>query len=272
MGHFRSPVSLFDSANMNILLTNDDGINARGLWVLYERLAVRHQVTVVAPDRERSAVGHGITLHEPLRALPVEVNGGFNGYAVNGTPVDCIKLGLTEIVDHGQDMVISGINPGENVGVNINYSGTVAAAKEASLYGVPAISVSVSGRRSVNYAAAARFTQVLAEDVIRHGLPFGTILNVNLPNVPLADVAGVRISRQGIGRQSEVFEKRVDPRNRPYYWSGPDSQTFESNPDVDGSILSENYISITPIRCDNTDYRFIDELKSWGIGKHVHHS
>lgn len=250
---------------MHILLTNDDGIHARGLWALYERLSDRYNVTVVAPDRERSAVGHAITLHEPLRAVPAEVNGGHSGYAVNGTPVDCVKLGLTEIVESPQDLVISGINPGENVGVNINYSGTVAAAKEAALYGVPAISVSVRGRLESLFRDAARFMDSLSADVLRKGLPFGTILNVNLPGVPLTDVSGVRISRQGIARHSEFFEKRVDPRNRPYYWTGPDSQRFEDNPEVDGSVLADNFISITPIQCDNTDYRFMETLRSWDL-------
>lgn len=250
---------------MNILLTNDDGIYARGLWVLYRVLAMRHHVTVVAPDRERSAVGHGITLHEPLRAVQIEVNGGYKGYAVNGTPVDCIKLGLTEITEKGQDLVISGINPGENVGVNLNYSGTVAAAKEASLYGLPAISISVRGCGGEYYKDAARFAGALAKNVLERGLPFGTILNVNVPDIPLEHIAGVRISRQGISLLSESFEKRVDPRNRPYYWSGPDSQAFGPNPEVDGSALSDNYISITPIKCDNTNYRFIEDLMTWGI-------
>ena len=128
---------------MNILLTNDDGIYAKGLWALYAKFARRHCVTVVAPDRERSAVGHGITLYQPLRTNRVNINNGFTGYAVNGTPADCVKMGLMEILDSKPDMVISGINPGANVGVNINYSGTVAAAKEAALYNVPAIAVSI---------------------------------------------------------------------------------------------------------------------------------
>jgi len=257
---------------MKILLTNDDGIYAPGIWALYTALSSRHRVTVIAPDRERSAVGHGITLHTPLRAARVTVNGGYRGYAVNGTPVDCIKLGLSEITGDRQDLVISGINPGENVGVNINYSGTVAAAMEAALYGIPAASISVCARHRVRYADAARFMAALAGPMVRNGLPFGTILNVNLPNVPLTEVAGVRICRQGVGRQAETFEKRVDPRNRAYYWSGPDSQRFERHPDVDGSVLSDNYIAITPIQCDQTDYRFIGKLQDWGIDTHVHHT
>ena len=174
---------------MNILLTNDDGIHCRGLWALYDGLAGRHLVTVIAPDRERSAVGHGITLHEPLRSTRVQVNGGYSGQTVNGTPVDCIKLGLLEILDSRPQMVISGINPGANVGVNINYSGTVSAAKEAALYGIPAIAVSVMGHQVGHYADAARFIEILAENVSGKGLPAGTFLNVNLPDLPLKKMA-----------------------------------------------------------------------------------
>ena len=130
---------------MNILLTNDDGIHAEGLWALNSRLAPRHAVTVIAPDRERTAVGHGITLHLPLRAHPVVLNGGARGYAVNGTPADCVKLGILEILKHKPDLVVAGLNPGANVGVNITYSGTVAAAKEAALGGIPAIAASIEG-------------------------------------------------------------------------------------------------------------------------------
>ncbi len=175
---------------MKILLTNDDGIHAEGLWVLHGKLNVRHAVTVVAPDRERSAVGHGITLHRPLRTARVQVNGGGMGYAVEGTPVDCVKIGLMEILDEKPDMVISGINPGANVGVNINYSGTVAAAKEAALYKVPAIAVSIQGRTDDAYDFAASFTRTLAEHVYKKGLPFGTFLNVNVPDIPRKNGCG----------------------------------------------------------------------------------
>ncbi len=252
---------------MNILLTNDDGIYAEGLWALYERFARRHSVTVVAPDRERSAVGHGITLHQPLRATRVNVNSGCFGYAVNGTPADCIKIGLMEILDTRPDMVISGINPGANVGVNINYSGTVAAAKEAALYRVPAIAVSLQGRKIISYDGAAHFTALLAENVSQKGLPFGTILNVNIPDLPIDEVKGVRISRQGTSLYDEYFDKRVDPRNRTYYWHGHDSKLTFDNPDIDGAALDENFISITPIKCDMTDYNMLEDLKRWDIDK-----
>ena len=254
-------------AGMNILLTNDDGIYATGLWALYQRFAKDHSVTVIAPDRERSAVGHGITLYKPLRLTRVAVNGGHTGYSVNGTPADCVKLGILEILDSRPDIVISGINPGANVGININYSGTVAAAKEAALYGIPAIAVSINGKEIENYDDAAHFIKMLAESVCENRLPFGTILNVNIPNMPREKIAGVRISRQSIVPLDEYIEKRIDPRNRTYYWQACNSQTSLENPEIDGAALGQNYISITPIKCDTTDYTTLETLKRWDIDK-----
>jgi 5'-nucleotidase len=255
----------FRFSMMNILLTNDDGIYANGIRALYRRFAEKHSVTVVAPDRERSAVGHGITLHKPLRSTQVKLDNGSFGYAVSGTPADCVKLGLLEILNSRPDIVISGINPGANVGVNLNYSGTVSAAKEAALYGVPAVAVSIYGYEIDNYDDDACFIELLTEEVFEKGLPFGTFLNVNIPNKPMEEIAGVRISKQGINLFSEYFEKRVDPRNRTYYWQGCDSQVFEKNPDIDGAVLCQDYISITPIKCDMTDYGIIEALKQWRI-------
>jgi 5'-nucleotidase len=248
---------------MNLLLTNDDGIFAPGLQALHRRLAPRHDVAVVAPDQERSAVGHGITLHHPLRAAQVALNAHFHGYAVNGTPADCIKLGMVELLATRPDLVLSGINPGANVGINVNYSGTVAAAKEAALLGLPAIAVSVQGRKVVNFEAAAAFTESLAEIVLKQGLPRGTFLNVNIPNVPFAEISGTVVSRQGTGRYVDRFEKRQDPRDRPYYWPGSDPQTFDEDPEVDGAALQGNFISITPIKCDMTDYDALERLRHW---------
>lgn len=248
---------------MDILLTNDDGIYAPGLGALYKLLSAGHRVTVIAPDREQSAVGHGITLNEPLRAHNVSINGAFQGYAVTGTPADCIKMGVLEILDSKPDMVISGINPGANVGVNINYSGTVAAAKEAALYGMLAIAVSIHGRQTDYYDQVARFIRELAERVYANGLPLGTFLNVNIPNRPLKEVAGIRISRLDMQFFPEYIEKRTDPRERTYYWQGCDSLPTGRSADIDGSALCENYISITPIKCDPTDYHTLADLKGW---------
>ena len=175
---------------MHLLLTNDDGIHAEGLHALYRQCATHHSVTVMAPDRERSAVGHGITLHQPLRAVPVQLNGRMPGYAVSGTPADCIKLAVLEILERPPEMVVSGINPGANVGVNINYSGTVCAAKEAAIYGLPAIAVSMPGPDVKHYDEAARFIVKLIEQVSQEGLPKGTFLNVNIPDLPLNAMSG----------------------------------------------------------------------------------
>jgi len=250
---------------MKVLLTNDDGIHAQGLWALYKRFAGDHDVTVIAPDRERSAVGHGITLNEPLRTTHVEVNGGYKGYAITGTPADCIKLGVLEILDEKPDIVISGINPGVNVGVNINYSGTVAAAKEAAFYGMTAIAVSIQGTEANNYDDTAFFIEVLSKKVFEKGLPFGTFLNVNIPDIPMKETAGLRFSRQGVKLFSEYFEKRIDPRNRTYYWQGCDSKFLDNSTDVDSAAICNNFISITPIKCDMTDYKVLDDLQNWNI-------
>jgi len=252
---------------MKILLTNDDGIHADGLWALHKRFVKKHEVTVIAPDRERSAVGYAITLTEPIRLTRVTVNGVRDVFAVSGTPVDCIKLGLFEILDSKPDVVVSGINPGANVGMDINYSGTVSAAREAALYGIPAIAVSTQGDQIDGYDDMALFIETLAVSVFEKGLPFGTILNVNMPGIPLKDMAGVKISRQGNTLLSEHFDKRKDPRNRSYYWLGCEMDTVYDHSDVDGAVLNRNYISITPITCDLTDYQTVDDLKAWNISK-----
>ena len=252
---------------MHVLLTNDDGIHAAGLWSLYRALAERHTVTVVAPDRECSAVGHAITLHQPLRATRVSVNGGCRGYAVTGTPADCVKLGIMEIIGHRPDAVIAGINAGANVGANLNYSGTVAAAKEAALCGTAGIAVSID-RPGANFgddiaALAARLCEALAEK----GLPFGTFVNVNLPDCPVREIRGVKVIRQAVVQLSESVDRRTDPRQRTYYWQGPDSQTFDDDPEVDGAALGRRYIAITPVKCDMTDYRLLEDMKGWGLDK-----
>ncbi len=249
-------------APLNILLTNDDGIHAEGLWALHRALCKQHHVVVIAPDRERSAVGHGITLHHPLRAVEVPVNGGHQAWAVSGTPADCIKLAVVELLGHPPDMVISGINPGANVGVNLNYSGTVAAAKEAALYGIHAMSVSIKGFKDPHFDTAAQFVAHMAPLVQTKGLPERTFLNINVPNLPIEQTAGVRVSRQGAEIYDECFEKRQDPRNRTYYWQAIDPQPDYLHKDADGAVLGANYISITPVRCDMTDYDIIDQLKT----------
>ncbi|NVM23507.1 MAG: 5'/3'-nucleotidase SurE [Desulfobacterales bacterium] len=250
---------------MNILLTNDDGIHAEGLWAMERVLSRRHNISVVAPDKERSAVGHSITLANPLRVNKIQTNGGW-GYAVNGTPADCVKLALLEILQTRPDMLISGINPGLNVGINLNYSGTVSAAKEAALVGIPSIAVSQHPEPGHEYGFAAGFVSILINKVAEQGLPSGTFLNVNIPGCAAEDIQGIRITRQGISPLTETFHKRTDPRNQTYYWQGVETQGFEHEPDTDVAALYQNYISITPVQCDMTDYRAMDHIKDWDIG------
>ncbi len=249
---------------MRILLTNDDGIYHEALWALQDVLARQHEVCIVAPDKERSAVGHSITLASPLRFQKVRTNGGW-GYAVNGTPADCVKLAVLEILKARPDLVVSGINPGANVGVNLNYSGTVSAAKEAALMGIPAIAVSQKAAPDYGYKPAADFVEGLIAEVMGQGLPSGTFLNVNIPPCALTDVAGIRITRQGTSPLREILHKRTDPRKQIYYWRGIETHAIEQGTDTDVGALSRNYISVTPVQCDMTDYQTMEHLKKWHI-------
>ena len=248
---------------MNVLITNDDGIYADGIWALYKSFAEKHSVTVVAPDRERSAVGHAITLFSPLRANRVTLDSGFSGYAVTGTPADCIKLSVVELLESRPDIVISGINPGANVGINVHYSGTVAAAREAAMYNIPAIAVSVQGYRPVNYNGVADFVLDAAQKVFSGGLPSGIFLNINFPNIPLSEIAGTKICSQSIEIFPEYMEKRRDTRDRRYYWHGCDLDGTGHEAGTDVEALENNYISVTPIKCDVTDYDMVEKLKKW---------
>ena len=253
------------NVSMQVLLTNDDGIHAPGLWALYRAFSARHQVTVVAPDRERSAVGHGITLHQPLRYEKIQVDGSMRGIAVNGTPADCVKLGLAELMDTPPELVVSGINPGANVGVNVNYSGTVAGAKEAAMAGIPAMAVSIMAPGNRHVADVARFAETISMRLMARGLPLGTFLNVNFPNLPMDEIRGVRWSRQGTSVFAQHFEKRKDPRDRIYYWQGCDGQVAYDQSDIDGAVVEDRFISITPIKCDMTDYDALHAMTDWDL-------
>jgi 5'-nucleotidase len=231
---------------------------------LEKALSHQHKVSVVAPDTERSAVGHSITLTSPLRLNTVHINGR-GGYAVNGTPADCVKLAVLEILERPPDLVVSGINPGPNVGINLNYSGTVSAAKEATLMGIPAVAVSQDPPPDSDYGPTASFVGTLITQVMKEGLPSGTFLNVNVPSCPPHEIAGVRITKQGMSRVAEAFHKRMDPRNQNYYWQGIETQVFDHEADTDGAALCQKCISITPVHCDMTDYGAMEYLKNWKI-------
>ncbi len=253
--------------SLDILVTNDDGINAEGLWALHRALSLRHRVTVVAPDRERSAVGHGITLKDPIRASQVSVNGDPKCWAVSGTPADCIKLALLELLNHQPDMVISGINPGANVGINLNYSGTVAAAKEAAQYGMTALAVSIQNSEKLHYEPAAKFIADLVPLVYSKGLPERTFLNINVPNLTKQNSTRIRLSHQSLDIFKEYFDKRLDPRNGIYYWQAGETQPMYADSDADGAVLGSDFISITPVKCDMTDYNTLANMKSWNLSR-----
>ena len=239
-----------------ILITNDDGIHAPGLKVLEASLQHLGEVTVVAPEREMSATSQSITIHSPLRIHTF----GDRHYAVSGTPADAIILALHQILSERPDIVVSGINPGANLGENVIYSGTVAAALEATLHGVPAIAVSLASRRALDFSAAGAFAAQLAARVLKEGLPPGVMLNVN---VPRGEVGGVRFTRQSHKiTQNVIFEKK-DPRGRPYYWQD-ETVAFENiEPDSDYAAIRDKEISITPLQADRTDYASLNHLAGW---------
>ncbi|MEE9122391.1 MAG: 5'/3'-nucleotidase SurE [Syntrophobacteria bacterium] len=252
---------------MRILLTNDDGIYAKGIEVLHEHLSKDHDVIVVAPETEQSAVGHAITLTDPLRVKSINRNGAFFGYAVKGTPADCVKLALNELMNPPPDLVVSGINLGANVGINVIYSGTVSAATEGTILGVPAIAVSINTFRDPDFGPAARFARLLVRQVKEHGLPPHTSLNVNVPAISESKIRGVRVTRQGVTRFVEKFDRRIDPRENVYYWQCGSTPPLEEDGDTDASALADDCISITPIHHDLTNYDFLDSLRSWSFPK-----
>ncbi len=247
---------------MKIFVTNDDGYNAPGILALYETLKTSHQVILIAPDREKSAVGHGITLNEPLGITTIRLQGGDEVYAINGTPADCIKLGLFELCTTPPDLVISGINPGSNTGININYSGTVAAAREAAFNGILSMAVSIyKTGNTVDFHGMSRFAAQMADKIHDCRLPPGTFLNINSPGIPFEDVKGIKITKQASNNVSKKFVKRTNPRNKSYYWYDKmDQVDRQENTDV--NALLQNYISITPIQCDITDYKIMADLES----------
>jgi 5'-nucleotidase len=249
--------------HLNVLLTNDDGIYAPGLMALRRELIKTCQVTVVAPASEQSAVGHSITLLNPLLVQEVCESGTFIGYAVEGKPADCVKLALVQLLKSPPDVVVSGINAGSNAGINVLYSGTVAAAVEGAFFGRTSIAVSLSMSDPKLFDRAA----VLACQVIRwimsHNPKPGELFNVNIPDLSKGDPKGVRVVEQGLAFYKECYEARVDPRGRMYYWLLPDQLGPEGAIDSDLEALADQYISVTPLQFDLTDRRRLQSMQEW---------
>lgn len=245
---------------MSILLSNDDGITSDGLLALQETLADLDEIWVVAPDRDQSAVSHSLTLSRPLRIEQV----GPRSYVVDGTPTDCINLAINGILRERPRLVIAGINRGANLGDDITYSGTVSAAMEATLLGVPAIAVSLVGRTQFDFTAAAAFTRRVTMAVLRDPLPPDTLLNINVPERDADQIKGFALTRQGKRRYSDAIVEKVDPRGKKYYWIGGDQLDFIAAEGTDFSAVHSGLISITPLHLDLTNYaslRALEHLK-----------
>ncbi|MFH0908702.1 MAG: 5'/3'-nucleotidase SurE [bacterium] len=250
---------------MHILISNDDGIHAPGIHALYDAMKDLGELHVVAPDTERSAVGHAITLSDPIKTQKVNRNGAFFGYAVGGTPADCVKLAVYALMEKPPDLVISGINLGPNAGISVIYSGTVSAATEGTILGIPSIAVSMNTFAEPHWATAAHFAKRFAKQVLAQGLPAETLLNVNVPNLPLDQVKGVRLTRMGRSRFVETFDRRVDPRGNIYYWMDGQIEMLGDAKGTDLQALDDGFVSMTPIWFDLTHESAMEYFrKNWG--------
>lgn len=247
---------------MKVLLTNDDGVHSPGLAALIKRVSEVADLVVVAPDREQSAVSHALTLHHPLRAARI----ADNIYSVEGTPTDCVNLGIHSLLSFRPDLVISGVNRGANLGDDVTYSGTVAAALEATLMGIPAIAVSLATRSAgENFDAAASFAARLAQSVFQRGLPRDTYLNVNVPDVPADKLLPAQVTCQGRRSYEGTIVDKVDPRGRNYYWIGTVDLNFQDIPGTDYYAVSRGHVSISPLHIDLTNHAAIGELQGWEL-------
>ncbi|QEK12188.1 5'/3'-nucleotidase SurE [Crassaminicella thermophila] len=251
---------------MKILITNDDGIYAEGIYKLACSLKRMGNIYVVAPDRQRSATGHAITMHEPLRAEKIKFfDKDFDAWAVSGTPTDCVKLAIEALVKEKIDIVFSGINKGPNLGTDVLYSGTVSAAIEGAILGYPAVAVSLADFKNVNYDVAAEFCCIVADIISKNPLPPDTLLNINIPNCKKENIKGVDVTTLGVRKYKNSFIERIDPRGQSYYWLGGEVIDEKNNEGTDIYSIKNNCISITPIHFDLTKFDLIEQVKKWNI-------
>ena len=249
---------------MLILLTNDDGIQASGLVALYRELVKLGEVHVVAPETVQSATGHGITISTPLLTSQVTVENGFTGIAVDGRPADCVKVAVAKLLPRRPDLVVSGLNSGANVGINVIYSGTVAAAIEAAFLGLPSIAASLYLRREIpiDYPRSAALTRQTIEQILEAGIRGGQCVSVNVPPLhPHEQPTGIRVVRQCVRAWDDTYEERKDPRGRPYFWNSSVFTLGETEEDTDVAALRDNYITVTPLQFDLTHYPMMREWR-----------
>jgi len=247
---------------MKILLSNDDGIEAPGLRILAEALKEHADLLLVAPDREQSAIGHAITIHDPLKVSERFHKDEFFGYAVNGTPADCVKLALCSIMEKPPDLLISGINQGANLGTDIIYSGTVSAATEGTLLGIPSIAISVdSYKRTARFDTAAKVAVDILKYIPEFDIPPGTLLNINVPDINYEKIKGRKFTCQGKTKFVEKYVKRIDPRGNAYYWIAGEVVEMEEIENADYSTVKNEYVSITPVHFDVTNYDYLGSIR-----------
>ncbi len=248
---------------MRILLCNDDGIYAPGISVLHQSVSSLGELRVVAPDVERSAAGHAITLADPIKCAPVEKDGVFFGDAIGGTPADCIKLAVRALMkDAPPDLTLSGINLGSNTGISVLYSGTVSAATESVILGIPGVAFSLCTYENPHWEMAGRIAAELTGKLIANPPPPGVLLNINLPNLPYEELKGIKVTRMGRSRFIEEFHERLDPRGRAYYWLDGALEVQEDGDDVDIHAVRDGYVSITPIQLDLTAYDYLASFRA----------
>ncbi len=256
---------------IRILLSNDDGIKSPGIQALAKALSRIGHVTIVAPEREQSTMGHALTLHKPIRMFHVSEEKRIDQWATSGTPADCVYLGLRQVLKTRPDIIISGINNGVNVGNDMYYSGTVAAAREGAVLGIPAMATSLDyhaepgSKTKPHFEDAAEYIAHLVPQVLEHGIPPHCLLNINFPNVPKAKIKGVRVSRQGFRIYTDKIEEKRDSRGKPYYWLGGLYAGFRPIEGSDCEVLDKHYISITPCKIDVTQYEFMEDLSRWDL-------
>ncbi|MBW7920167.1 MAG: 5'/3'-nucleotidase SurE [Anaerolineae bacterium CFX3] len=252
---------------MHILVTNDDGVQAPGLLALAQEMRKLGKVTVFAPDKNWSASGHVKTMDRPLRVRETTLADGSSAYTSDGAPSDCVALPLLGLIHEKIDIVVSGINPNANLGHDVTYSGTVTAAMEAVIDGLPGIAVSLdspeNNKSKLDYSAAASVARQVTRRVLKKGLPEGVVLNVNVPYLPKDELKGFMITRQGLRLYRDELDRRLDPRGRPYYWIGGQAPTGVDEPGTDFGALRAGYVSITPLQLDLTHHKMVDELKKW---------
>ncbi len=251
-----------------ILISNDDGIESDGIRALWREIRKFADVYVVAPHTQQSAVGHSITVANPIRARKNLIDKNFYGYAVEGSPADSVKLAIRNLLKGKKiDLLISGINHGANTSVNIIYSGTVSAATEGTILGIPSIAVSLTSFTYNDFSFAAKFSAKIAKHVLKNGLPKGTLLNVNIPAVPENKIKGVIVTKQGKSFWDDYYESRIDPNRREYFWLTGKMKLLDDTNEFDEIAVKENYVSVTPIHYDLTNYEMMEEIKKWNIKK-----